>query len=1252
MVRRNTAKITKRSGRLNIIAIIVIMLLVLSVIFLNVSLFYSMINDQAELLGREQLDTVSNRLQIMLKDSEIILRKLASESENLMQKNVGPAEMLRYYTVFKTEPVYSSCKNIYIAGDDWIAAPDFDDPNFVAKDRVWYQGAKKKGAGNTYISSPYLDVITGSMCFSISILLEDGETVVGVDFGLDTLQTCIGEMSENGRDPLIVSSAGQIVAYSEANAIGEKLSAALPKYTAIFRNIVSSGEKTMYFNASIAGTDSTVYYNCIANEWYLISVVSNSVLYMDSYFQLIRNSLLSLGIVAAVVIMYAVTFRSRQRTEKTLVTFERLFSDMSAELRAPMKTIARYCEDPAVKDDDATVKLRGAAINIENILTDVMSAASKSEPNMMRNARRYENKHKKHSFSDMRNKLVMVGVIVILTVTMAVSIVLYTYAVIGGGDNRMAGDVNGYVSELNIWITEQKSTVDMFAKSISASPELLSDYDRTVTWLNRITRQYDDISVTYMANPEWEHTVVMNNGWEPDKGWLVEERQWYIDTMASEKEDGFNISTPYFDEQTGLYCVTFSERVYDMNGSFLGVFAADFYLDKLIDILGKSYSDIGYAFLIDSSGRIINHPNKDFELSADNSVSIEQAGYIDVIYADKVVFMTDYDGARKAAISKSEPMSNFNIICIRDAFAIYGEIARFNTLNVLLFIICIGSIIYILYTQMKWQKKANELLREAADTAERAGKAKSQFLAQMSHEIRTPINAVLGMNEMILRESGSGNIIEYSENIQNAGRTLLSLINSILDFSKIEDGKMEIVPVNYDTASMINDLVNMIQDRAVRKGLELRLEIDPRLPKTMYGDDVRLRQVITNLLTNAVKYTDTGTVWFRMVVQSMESSSVILHVEVEDTGIGIREEDMNGLFSSFQRLDLEKNRNVEGTGLGMSIVTKLLVMMKSELKVTSVYGEGSRFWFDIMQGVAESDGIGDYTRRLAESRNSEREGMYVYAPDARVLIVDDNNMNLMVAKGLMKRTGMRIDTALSGNEGIKLAGEHFYDIIFLDHMMPELDGIETLDLLKERGLVPKGTAIVMMTANAIVGAKEEYLNAGFDDYLSKPIDVKQMEKLLSKFIPAEKLSYRNERGDAVPSGSGDRALSRVDKAPEVKVSRLDRLKLIPELDIAAGLRYCMNDEGFYTELVRAYIDNNRLAALDTPYDPEDPGEHRADVIKVMNASRSIGAASVAKAAKELADVLAGDDSRLVREKHRDLLKSYRRLLGAISNALK
>ena len=1252
MIKRGSGKTAKRARRINIIAIIVIILLVLSVIFLNVSLFYNMINDQTDLLGREQLDTASNRLQLMLKDSEITLRKLAAESESLMQKNVGPAEMLRYFTVFKTEAAYSSCKNIYIAGDDWIAAPDLDDPGFVAKDRVWYQGARKKGVGNPYISSPYLDLISECMCFSISMLLEDRETVVGVDFDLDTLQSCIGEITENGRDALIVSSAGQIVAYSEENAIGEKLSAALPRYTTIFQNIVSSGEESMYFNTTIAGVDSTVYYNCIAGEWYLISVVSNSVLYMDSYFQLIRNSLLSIGIVAAAVIMYAVTFRSRQRTEKTLVTFERLFSDMSAELRAPMKTIARYCEDASVKDDDATVKLRGAAISIENVLSDVMAAASASDPNISRKNSATARKTRKGGLSDSRNKFVMFGVIIILTVTMTVSILLYTYAVIAGGDNRMNGDVNGYVSELNNWITEQKSTVDMFAKSISAAPDMLSDYDRTVTWLNDITKQYEDISVTYMANPEWEHTILMNNRWEPEKGWRVDERQWYIDTIASEKENGFNISSPYFDVQTGLYCVTFSERVYDMSGNFLGIFAADFYLDKLIDILGKSYTDIGYAFLTDSSGRIINHPNKDYELSEENSVSIEQAGYIDVIYADKVVFMTDYDGARKAAISKSEPMSNFNIICIRDAFAIYGEIARFNILYMVLFGICIASIIYILNTQMKWQKKANELLREAADTAERAGRAKSQFLAQMSHEIRTPINAVLGLNEMILRESDNRSIIEYSENIQNAGRTLLSLINSILDFSKIEDGKMEIVPVNYDTASMINDLVNMIQDRAVRKGLELRLEIDPKLPRTMYGDDVRLRQVITNLLTNAVKYTDTGTVWFRMVVQSMESSSIILHVEVEDTGIGIREEDMNGLFNSFQRFDLEKNRNVEGTGLGMSIVTRLLVMMKSELKVTSVYGEGSRFWFDIMQGVADPGGLGDYTQRLAESRSAEREGMYVYAPDARVLIVDDNNMNLLVAKGLMKRTGMRIDTALSGNEGIKLAGENFYDIIFLDHMMPELDGVETLELLRERDLIPKGTAVVMMTANAIVGAKEEYLNAGFDDYLSKPIDVKQMEKLLAKFIPAEKVSYRTEDGGAAPAGRAGKHIPNEEKAPGVSVSRLDRLKLIPELDIASGLRYCMNDEGFYVEMVRAYYDNNRLMALDTPYDPDKPDDYRADVVKVMNDSRSIGASAVAKAAKELADVLAGDDSRLVREKHRDLLKGYRRLLGAIGNALK
>ncbi len=396
-----------------------------------------------------------------------------------------------------------------------------------------------------------------------------------------------------------------------------------------------------------------------------------------------------------------------------------------------------------------------------------------------------------------------------------------------------------------------------------------------------------------------------------------------------------------------------------------------------------------------------------------------------------------------------------------------------------------------------------EEIREAKEDAEVANQAKSHFLAQMSHEIRTPINAVLGMDEMILRETREPDTRAYAKDIYKAGTTLLSLINDILDSSKIESGRMEIVPVEYETVPMIRELENMISGRAQEKDLLLEFEVDPELPKVLFGDDVRIRQVITNILTNAVKYTVTGTVWFRISGEK-DFDNLKLHVEVEDTGIGIKEEDLPNLFEAYRRIDEGKIRNVEGTGLGMNITEQLLKMMGSRLEVNSIYGKGTKITFDLDQKIINASPIGEYSHIKAVKDDftvAGDDGAFT-AKDARVLVVDDNAMNRKVLRSLLKPTGIGISEAASGPEALAKIEHEKIDLIFMDHMMPGMDGVETMKRIREKEDF-KDLPIYALTANAVTGAKEEYLKLGFDGFISKPASMTRLQEALKNSLPAE-----------------------------------------------------------------------------------------------------------------------------------------------------
>lgn len=393
-----------------------------------------------------------------------------------------------------------------------------------------------------------------------------------------------------------------------------------------------------------------------------------------------------------------------------------------------------------------------------------------------------------------------------------------------------------------------------------------------------------------------------------------------------------------------------------------------------------------------------------------------------------------------------------------------------------------------------------------------AREAQAKFLANMSHEIRTPINAIIGMNEMILRENEDDTIEDYAHNIQSASKMLLGLINDVLDFSKIESGQLELVEDTYHLGSLLQDAVLLMNARAAGKPISTHVEVESELPSKYWGDELRIKQILTNILSNAVKYTKEGSVTLKVSHKPLDKEQVMLVMSVTDTGIGIKKEDLPKIFDGFKRLEIDKNRNIQGTGLGLNIAKQLVTQMRGDITVESVYGKGSTFTIYVPQKVMDRKHLGNLKDSVnANRREQTAPEIRFTAPQAQILIVDDNNMNLSLMKGLLKRTQMQVDLVKSGQECLELTKDKKYDIIFMDHMMPEMDGVEALNFLRADTGNPNSTGVVIaLTANAIAGCREMYLGYGFNEYLSKPIQADKLEEMILQYLPKDLVNLREE----------------------------------------------------------------------------------------------------------------------------------------------
>ena len=566
--------------------------------------------------------------------------------------------------------------------------------------------------------------------------------------------------------------------------------------------------------------------------------------------------------------------------------------------------------------------------------------------------------------------------------------------------------------------------------------------------------------------------------------------------------------------------------------------------------------------------------------------------------------------------------SSVNII-----FAGYGSVF----LPVLIVAVALGFLgLFYNYAYRKQQI----MLDTAISEAKTALAAKSSFLNNMSHEIRTPMNSILGMNEMILREEQRPEILEYALVIQRSGRALLGIINDVLDFSKLQDKKMEITPVRYDLSSLINDLVSMSAEGAKKKSLTFTVNVDKSIPRILEGDEYHIRQVMLNILNNAVKYTERGGVTMTVNFEKLDDFTILLKYSVSDTGIGIKSDDIDYIFQPFEHV------GADGSGLGLSIVQKLLELMGSKLRVESVFHKGSTFSFDIKQTVIKWEPIGDYERAFSMSNSShDKKFMHSFsAPNARVLVVDDADINLLVFSNLLKKTKIKIDTASSGLEMLQMVRMNHYDMIFLDHRMPGMDGIEAFHNMKK---ITDGlnfnTPVVALTANAVLGARQLYIDEGFSDYISKPIDTVRLEQILLEYLPEDLIIK-----DAV---SADRKADRKEVVENLEPEEPDeysKYKNIAGIDFSAAVTNCGSEDTFIQALEIFYDTLDKKAdEIETFEREKDIKNYTVKVHALKSAARLVGALGLSADAKYLEECGDKNDEHEIELKTPALLKKYR-----------
>lgn len=1239
-----------------------------------------MFRKQEDVINAE-LSDISARLNSAMLEKKKLLEDAVEKTEKLLEKNATKDELAEYF-YSETDKLAAQTDgeflSVYCSNGEWQIMKDFTFPeNYHPNERPWYLSALQSN-GEIYVTTPYIDSRTGNYHYSMSKMTSDKKTVVSMDFSLEPLQKEIEAMSARFSGKfMIASESGVFYAHSDLENMGKPADSYSGYREIVQRAIAFTGEK---IEISLEEKNYYLFSQKNASDWFIIACIDAS---LHSLFQ--SQSFFAIPLLVIIALF--------------------LFAGFAISIII--------------------------SISISNSM-----ASNRDNISLIR----------------VRQNRFLSMLIIVFVIISAFFIYQGINMRISSEGESLKNIASRFEDKVSEWFFDAKNALQFIDYSMNETDEENIDFEEFSNTVAKVLDNSDIISNAYVYNPSWEMPLVDANGRHSED--MISENHKNAYESAISLRGEISLSAPYTDEKYKVYCVTINKAVYNKEGRFVCVASVECYLDKLVNILSAEQNNGSYAFLADGQTNIINHPYPAYQMRIDKVSKASELSYKSAFLTTSTAYIRDYDGRMRICITKTDEETGFFIVVVQNFNSINEKLS--STLIAFLSVLAFGIIMIVMITRMlsKWQISTAKELTETANLADQNSRAKADFLANMSHEIRTPMNAIVGMCELILREHDiSETVRDYCFNIQNSGRSLLSIINDILDFSKIESGKMEIIEDEFNIASTLNDVINMAVTRKGDKKLELIIYVDPNIPMGLYGDEIRIRQIIINLVTNAIKYTNEGCVKIR-VSQTKHDYGINLSISVEDTGIGITEENLEKLFSSFQQVDTKKNRSVEGTGLGLAISKRLITAMGGFINVSSQYGKGSEFriviplkvtndapfisikdadkihaagfidfgkfnnettreaynllikelgdklntdikLYDSMEKlktavleekfshvftakeeyIKETDFFVNQAKKCevvvvqdrAEAIDIPPELKCMYkpfyilsvasifnhenvltnisdrrdtitrfvAPQARILVVDDNAINLKVAVGLMRPYHMQVVTADSANAAISMLRSKDFHIVFMDHMMPEIDGVEATKIIRSKSdEYYQKLPIIALTANAVNGVRETFIASGMNDFIAKPIELSALDRALKTWLPKELIkSPSNSETTPAPAPKPAALPCATSEGNELFNSQ-------------TGIFYTGGDVSAYLEILDIYVKKGegKRECIQKLFDEKDWKNYVIEVHALKSTSLTIGSKLLSERAKELELAGKSQNYKLIEEKNSALMDLYKQVI--------